>query len=145
MAKRFLDQLQIPLDDDFLGDLIPGRREKQPAAPAKSKKKQFKSALDGTLDKEVTANTRSPRKKSFLGSIEAALQDNAFDEVIPVGRPLAKKDLEPSEDQRKSPFSLMIPSDVLERAREIAIAKSIRVSDVLNIALKYYLKNVKEV
>ncbi len=142
MAKKFLEQLQIfdPLEDDFLGAVIPAKRE---AAPKKKKNKNFLSNLEKALgeDQPATPARKAPRRKSFLASLETAIQDNAFDEVIPLGRPHSNADLDLDHVQKKSPVNLMVPQEALDRARDIALQQGIRVSEVINVALRYYLEN----
>ncbi|MEZ4829194.1 MAG: hypothetical protein R3C61_23350 [Bacteroidia bacterium] len=141
MAKKFLEQLGDAFDEDVLVDLIP---QKRPASPGR--KKRFLGTIEENIStpkkKPTTSRSSSSgKRKSFLDTIEEALDSNAFDEVIPVAPKWTRK---PNADQMEmpvveSPFSTMITHEVLERARVIAIAKGIRIKDVINIALKKYI------
>lgn len=141
MAKNFLDRLGDAYEEDVLVDLIPQKRQTSPR-----RKKQFLGSLEENISSPKKKNSPSKssssgKRKSFLDTIEEALDNHAFDEVIPVAPKWARK---PNPDQMEmptveSPFSTMITNEALERAREIAIAKGIRIKDVINIALKMYI------
>ncbi|MEZ4771815.1 MAG: hypothetical protein R3D00_01450 [Bacteroidia bacterium] len=142
MAKNFLDRLGDAYEEDVLVDLIPQKRQSSPR-----RKKQFLGSLEENISTPKKKNSSpksssSGKRKSFLDTIEEALDSNAFDEVIPVAPKWTRK---PNADQMEmpvveSPFSTMITHEVLERARVIAIAKGIRIKDVINIALKKYIE-----
>ncbi|MDX2246194.1 MAG: hypothetical protein SF052_05440 [Bacteroidia bacterium] len=142
MAKKFLDRLGDAFEEDVLVDLIP---QKRPTAP--SRKKHFLGNIEENIPspKKKSAPSRSSssgKRKSFLDTIEEALDSNAFDEVIPIA-PKWTRNPNPAQmemPQIESPFSTMITNEALERAREIAIAKGIRIKDVINIALKMYIE-----
>ena len=150
MAKKFLDTLADAFDDEVLGEVIPQQRKSR--GSSRRGKKSFLENLEKSLDetpreKPVRAKAKSkPRRKSFLDTLEEALDSHAFDDVIPVEKPRWKR--KPSEvaddpfipDEVESRFSTMITTEVLNRAREIAIAKGIRVKDVINIALSRYVE-----
>ena len=114
MAKRFLDKLAgDAYDEDVLVELIPAKRK-----------------------------PRTKNRKSFLDTIEEALESNAFDDVIPEN-PSWKRRKGKEVIHVESRFSTMITTEVLERARVIAEKKGIRIKDVINIALKKYIEHEK--
>lgn len=143
MAKNFLDKLGgDAFEEDVLVDLIP--QKKRRSSPRR--KKRFLDKIEENINTPATApKTRksSPgRRKSFLDTIEEALDSHAFDDVIPIAPKWSRK---PNSDQVEMPevesrFSTMITKEVLERAREIAISRGIRIKDVINIALKMYVE-----
>lgn len=149
MAKKFLDTLDDAFEDDMLQDVIPMRK----GNPTRRKK----SFLDRIQDKNGTAkhtpakNTASngkadlkKRRKSFLESIEDALENNAFDDIIP-DNPSWKKNKKASTSKEmkklETRLSTSIPTNVLDRAKEIARLKELHLKEVINIALKWYVEN----
>lgn len=167
MAKKFLESLGEAFGEDVLVDLIPTReqRNKQVAQkktttpskpPAAKKSSRGKKRFLDQIDQQMKASRpeRSPQKnhpkrstrKSFLDTIEEALDSNIFDEIIPEKpawqRAKGQKPASPKEVQER--FSTMITKEVLDRAREIAKLKGIRVKEVINAALRYYLDQVGE-
>lgn len=142
MAKRFLETLGDSFEDDMLQDVIPMRK-------AKSRPKR-KSFLD-TLDKS-SANKKSPSKesaketkkkrKSFLESIEDALENNAFDDIIP-DNPSWRKNASVSALKKslETRLSTSVTTNVLDRAKEIAKMKNLDLKEVINIALKWYVES----
>ncbi|RMG58181.1 MAG: hypothetical protein D6722_23900 [Bacteroidetes bacterium] len=144
MAKRFLDALGEAFDDDVLDDVIPPPRRK---ASGSRRKKRFRDSLsekipeeEGSFVKPPKRKTASREAKSLLDTMEEALDNQVFDSLFPERpqRPPADQ-LDPPK--LESPFSTMITTDVLQRAREIAIAKGIRVKDVINMALSLYVND----
>ncbi|MEL7530359.1 MAG: hypothetical protein AAFN10_03585 [Bacteroidota bacterium] len=162
MAKKFLESMGgEAYGDDVLADLIPVRRSKsttpkpktnsnKPSRPetkrsSGGRKKRFLDSIDKQMQ-----NSRPERKttskggrKSFLDTIEEALDNNVFDEIIPEKPLWAKKQKSQTEAQKREEmerFSTMITKEVLDRAREIAKQKGIRVKDVINTALRYYVE-----
>ncbi|MEM6767513.1 MAG: hypothetical protein AAF824_07125 [Bacteroidota bacterium] len=150
MAKKFLDALEDAFEDDVLSDIIPSGYSEQKKASGKktitrnkplsssTRKKNLRNSLGDALND--LSNSRSSKgkssgRKSFLDTIEEALEDNAFDDIIPQKR----QSRSPSAHELESRFQTMITTDVLDRAKEIAISKGIRVKDVINIALKRYV------
>lgn len=142
MAKRFLDVLGEAFEDDVLDDVIPPPRRK--AAAGGRRKKRFLDSLSEKLPEEEGTLTPPPSRKkgrqgkSLLDTMEEALDNQVFDSLFPQRqqRPPADQ-LDPPDVE--SPFSTMITTQVLQRAREIAIAKGIRVKDVINLALRMYV------
>ncbi|MEL6194116.1 MAG: hypothetical protein AAFR66_18795 [Bacteroidota bacterium] len=153
MGKKFLDALEDAFEDDVLSDVIPSAYSEQKNASGKKtiirnkplsssrRKKNLRDSLGDALND--LANTKKPNskssshRKSFLDTIEEALEDNAFDDIIPVRR--AKR--AGSNADVESRLQTMITTEVLNRAREIAVSKGIRVKDVINIALKRYVED----
>ncbi|MEM6348520.1 MAG: hypothetical protein AAF927_31850 [Bacteroidota bacterium] len=161
MAKKFLESMGgEAYGDDVLADLIPLRRSKTttPKTPAKSnkttrpeakrssggRKKRFLDSIDKQMQKSRPERKTSAKggRKSFLDTIEEALDNNVFDKIIPE-KPLWAKQKQPQTAAQKREemerFSTMITKEVLDRAREIAKQKGIRVKDVINTALRYYV------
>ncbi|MDX2283350.1 MAG: hypothetical protein NW241_04275 [Bacteroidia bacterium] len=139
MAKRFLDILSDAFDDEVLSEVIP---RSKPAAPAESKpapsrrKKRFVEAMNEHLPVPP-----QPQRKTLLDAMQEALDGHLFDEIVTPGSQRSRK---PAPDQfeapaLESPFSTMITTEVLERARQIAMVKGLRVKDVINVALRYYV------
>ena len=153
MGKKFLDALEDAFEDDVLSDVIPSAYSEQKNASGKKtivrnkplsssrRKKNLRDSLGDALNE--LANTKKPtpksssHRKSFLDTIEEALEDNAFDDIIPVRK--AKR--AGSSADVESRLQTMITTEVLNRAREIAVSKGIRVKDVINIALKRYVED----
>lgn len=152
MAKRFLDTLDDAFEDDILQDVIPmrkgggTRRKKSFLSSIQEKKSPAKS----NPAKNTSANPRGDakkRRKSFLESIEDALENNAFDDIIP-DNPTWKKNKRTTSSHSdkeikklETRLSTSIPTNVLDRAKEIAKLKDLNLKDVINIALKWYVEN----
>jgi hypothetical protein len=137
MAKKYLDTLGNSLDDDMLTDVIPSGR----GEPAARRKKSFASSVKQSLQTAVADEPRL-RRKSLLDAMEEALESNIFDQIVPPAEqrrrnPAPADQLQPPVVE--SPFQTMITTEVLEKARGIAIAKGIRVKDVIRIALERYI------
>jgi hypothetical protein len=149
MAKRFLDILGDAFEDDVLTDLIPKTQKAVPrSAPAVSKKKSFVETMKQSLpmeksvQKPVSASSQ-PRRLTLLDAMEEALDSNLFDEIVPPASRNIRKGQIPDQfdpPQVEKPFHMMLTAEVLERAREIALAKGMRVKDVINAALKVYVE-----
>lgn len=146
MAKGFLDMVEDAFDDDALTEVIPivNSPNRGNSTKRTSPKKKFRKNLESSLQEITPRKSKRPsRRKSFLDTIEEALEDNAFDDLIP-----RRSKLSPSQkkqdDNIESRFSTMITTDVLKRAREIAELKGIRIKDVINIALKRYIDDEYE-
>ncbi|MCI4671971.1 MAG: hypothetical protein MRZ79_27760 [Bacteroidia bacterium] len=136
MAKKFLDVLGEAFEEDMLDDVIPNQKR---IVPSRRKKKGF---LD-TLNKNHKTNSEAPKgnkkKKSLLDTMEEALDNQVFDQLFPDSRKRPKMTQKEINRAMESPFSTMITTEVLDRAREIARQKGIRVKDVINAALKLYV------
>lgn len=139
MAKKFLDILADAYEEDELGALIPDKRPKkanQPTRPRSGgrRKKRFIDSINESLPPEPT---KAPRK-SLLETMEEALDNQLFDEIFPHKR---TPQTDEEDRQLESRFSTMITTDVLNRARQIAEQKGIRVKDVINTALRIYVEH----
>ncbi|MDX1906629.1 MAG: hypothetical protein SF053_06300 [Bacteroidia bacterium] len=141
MGKKFLDIIGDAYEDDVLSEVIPVKK-----AASSSRKKRFVESLGEslpvtTLPKREKATPN--RRMSLLDAMEEALDSRIFDEIVPpsmrVRRQTPAGDLLDTSDI-EVPFSTMITKQVLDRAREIASLKGIRVKDVLNIALRIYVE-----
>ena len=149
MAKKFLDILGDAFEDETLEEVIPQQRKKR--AP-KRRKKRFVDVLGENIPEEESTltdkRTSTNRKKSLLDTMEEALDNQVFDELFPVARkrrPQRRRTSTSSPPANlESRFSTMITTEVLQRAREIAEAKGIRVKDVINAALKLYVEQEVE-
>ncbi|MEL6592154.1 MAG: hypothetical protein AAFQ87_09745 [Bacteroidota bacterium] len=160
MAKKFLESMGgEAYGDDVLADLIPVRKSSKPpqnrntkSSPPKrteakrssgGRKKRFLESIDKQMQKSRPERKSSRGgRKSFLDTIEEALDNNVFDDIIPEKPAWAKgkKPQSKSEEREEMErFSTMITKEVLDRAREIAKQKGIRVKDVINTALRYYV------
>ncbi|MFK7923403.1 MAG: hypothetical protein AB8H47_15680 [Bacteroidia bacterium] len=161
MAKKFLESMGgEAYGEDVLADLIPIRRSKtapkketpkvkKPRIEAKrssgGRKKRFLDSIDKQMQKSRPERKPANKggRKSFLDTIEEALDNNVFDDIIPEKPSWAKKQKPQSEAEQREEmerFSTMITKEVLDRAREIAKQKGIRVKDVINTALRYYVE-----
>lgn len=145
MAKKFLDVFGEAFEEDTLNDVIPKKR--QTASP-KRRKKRFMDSLSqinsrSQNQKEKTSK-RENRKKSLLDTMEEALDNQVFDQLFPESRNRPQTVDRESKRVVESPFSTMITTDVLDRAREIAKLKGLRVKDVINTALKIYVDSQAE-
>ena len=142
MAKKFLDILGSAFEDETLEEVIPQR--KKPPRP-KRRKKRFVDVLEENIPEEesslIPKKTSRPRK-SLLDTMEEALDNQVFDELFPVAdkRRSTNRRSSSTPPNLESRFSTMITTEVLQRAREIAESKGIRVKDVINAALKLYVE-----
>ena len=144
MAKKFLETLGDVFEDDMLQDVIPMRKGQKPA-----KRKNFLKALeDDTAKKKTTFSSSKTsdskkRRKSFLESIEDALENNAFDDIIPNNPSWGqkRKDTSKTNKEFETRLSTSIPTNVLDRAKEIAKLKQLNLKEVIHIALKWYVEN----
>jgi hypothetical protein len=139
MAKKFLDVLGEAFEEDVLSDLIPSKN-KAPAPQHTRRKKRFVEKINETIphDKNALSKGKTP-KKSLLDTMEEALDNQVFDQIFPKSKSRPSSGYKPS-GKLESPFSTMITTEVLERARQIAISKGMRVKDVINMALKIYVE-----
>jgi len=144
MAKKFLETLGDVFEDDMLQDVIPMRKGQKPA-----KRKNFLKALEDDKANKKTTFTSSKtsdskkRRKSFLESIEDALENNAFDDIIPNNPTWSqkRKDTAKTNKEFETRLSTSIPTNVLDRAKEIAKLKQLNLKEVIHIALKWYVEN----
>ena len=144
MAKKFLETLGDVFEDDMLQDVIPMRKGQKPA-----KRKNFLKALGDDNAKKKSSFTSSKnsdskkRRKSFLESIEDALENNAFDDIIPNNPAWSqkRKDAAKTNKEFETRLSTSIPTNVLDRAKEIAKLKQLNLKEVIHIALKWYVEN----
>ncbi|MEO0896319.1 MAG: hypothetical protein AAFY71_07980 [Bacteroidota bacterium] len=143
MAKKFLDALADAFEDDVLTEVIPLQERPARQTPNR-RKKRFVESLDETLGQKTS--TRKPkgkgnrkRRKSLLDTMEEALDNDVFDQIFPEAKNRPTKRGKTFEHEPESPFSTMITTKVLDRAREIALQKGIRVKDVINMALSLYV------
>lgn len=146
MAKKFLDILSDAFEEDALTDIIPAERSrrKSPPKPAAKRsrggkrRKRFVERMNESLPAE--AGEKTSQRKSLLDTMEEALDNQIFDDLFPAPRRRTSKGALPPQDPNlESRFSTMITTEVLNRAREIAQHKGIRVKDVINAALKLYI------
>ena len=159
MAKKFLEQLADAYEEDLLTDLIPTRkdlpsRKKSPPSPkgdAKLIEKKRKSGSSSRRKKmfvgrigEALGESQDPsqldlfkREKKIIKKMEEAFEDNTFDQLFPKAEIRKKKGILNEDAVR---FSTMISSRVLDRAKEIALERGIRIKDVINIALQKYIE-----
>ncbi|MEL6251310.1 MAG: hypothetical protein AAFR87_04795 [Bacteroidota bacterium] len=144
MAKKFLETLGDVFEDDMLQDVIPMRKGQKPA-----KRKSVLRDLQeekASNKKEFTPSKKQDskkRRKSFLESIEDALENNAFDDIIPNNPSWSHKRKHTSKTNKEfeTRLSTSIPTNVLDRAKEIAKLKQLNLKEVINIALKWYVEN----
>lgn len=136
MAKKFLDVLGDAFEDDMLEDVIPAsQRSRATKRDNPRRKKRFTESL-----KEEKKTP--PRRKSLLDSMDDALDNNVFDTIFPSASQY--KDKNARRQQIETRFSTMITTEVLEKARQIAISRGVRVKDVINKALEFYLDNYQD-
>ncbi|MEM7372064.1 MAG: hypothetical protein AAF587_25835 [Bacteroidota bacterium] len=147
MAKKFLDILGDAFEDEALEDVIPQRKKTVP----KRRKKRFIDVLGENLPEEETAliNRKATSSNSLLDTMEEALDNQVFDELFPIANRKKTRNRRASANKQAAPlthlesrFSTMITTEVLQRARQIAESKGIRVKDVINAALKLYIEKV---
>ena len=137
MAKRFLDTLGNAFEEDILEDVIPSRKFTQD-----KNRRQTRSESKSKPVRKRTRRKSAPKKstrKSFLQTLEDALDNHAFDDFIPENILADQGSLLSKDGRLESRLSTMITTDVLNRAREIAQNKGIRIKDVITIALKWYI------
>ncbi|MEL6695339.1 MAG: hypothetical protein AAFP89_03820 [Bacteroidota bacterium] len=141
MAKKFLDVLGDAFEDDMLEDVIPSsqrKRTKKKETPRRNKR--FLDDIDKSLTTaEKPKSTKKSKGKSLLDSMDEALDNHVFDAVFPDAQ--TYKNRANRQKQLETRFSTMITTEVLEKAREIALSKGIRIKDVINKALSFYLDN----
>lgn len=151
MAKKFLEKLGDSYEDDALLDIIPASRGPKQGTSRRGNSPRRKSKLRNSIGealeelpsgKKEKAPSTKQKRKSFLEAMEEAFEDNAFDDIIPKNRRPQKTDRLTKEEIKviETRFSTTITTDILELARKIAIAKNIRVKDVINTALKKYVE-----
>lgn len=135
MAKKFLDVLGEAFEEDVLDDVIPSQKQ---TPPTKRKRKGFLDTLNKNHNPAQSKKGR--RKKSLLDTMEEALDNQVFDQIFPDSRQRPKLSTKDVNRALESPFSTMITTEVLDRAREIARQKGMRVKDIINMALKIYIE-----
>lgn len=139
MAKKFLDILADAnaYDEDVLDGLIPSKRKKaeKNSRGGARRKKRFIDSINESLPPEPDGKGR----KSLLETMEEALDNHVFDEMFPRKSGQGAK-TEQDDRQLEIRFSTMITSNVLNRARQIAEQKGVRVKDVINAALRMYVE-----
>lgn len=144
MGKSFLDRLDDAFGAETLSDVIPNTVTPPPPPKRrpnrrKSVSKRKKSFLEN-IDENMAENTPKSQKrgkKSFLDTIEEALEDRAFDDLFPTRKDASRRK---TPDFDKKRFNILLTTQVLKRARQIARQKSIDVDDVINIALQRYIE-----
>jgi len=134
MAKKFLDVFGEAFEEDILDEVIPNP-QKNPSS--KRRKKRFMPSLN---EAHSPSKEKKTKKKSLLDTMEEALDNQVFDQLFPDAKNRPK--ISDKEAQRviESPFSTMITTEVLDRARAIAQQKGLRVKDVINKALEIYVE-----
>lgn len=135
MAKKFLDVLGEAFEEDVLEDVIPSQKQ---SPPSRRRKKGFLDSLNKNHNPSQNKSTK--RKKSLLDTMEEALDNQVFDQLFPDSKQRPRLSSKEANRATESPFSTMITTEVLDRAREIARQKGIRVKDVINLALKVYVE-----
>lgn len=153
MAKKFLDILGDAFEDDALADIIPAERsrrrgaesEKESAPPKRKRTSQRRKRFVERMNESMPADPQAkPQRKSLLDTMEEALDNQVFDDLFPKARPRRNRKpggaIPPPDPNLESRFSTMITTQVLNRAREIAEAKGIRVKEVINAALQLYIE-----
>ncbi len=151
MSKKFLERLGDAFGDDELDDLLPTRKRESARTTHKrststppterskpSHRKKFIKNIEQALDQKVPFNNKLKRDKTFLEAMEGALEDQAFDNIFPK-KSVRQAEQPVSDDETYVQFQTLISLKVFNRAKEIAIQKGIRIKDVINIALKWYL------
>lgn len=134
MAKKFLDVIGDTLDDDDLTDIIPKARKKRSTSGSSSPSRKRKRLVD-SINENIPAE-ETTRRKTLLETMEEAFDDAAFDGVFPTRKGAGSIKPDPSLESR---FSTMITTQILEKARQIATKRGIRVKDVINTALRLYV------
>ena len=144
MGKSFLDRLDDAFGADTLPDVIPKTVTPPPSAQKRPKRrktvsKRKKNFLDN-IDENMAGSTPKAKKrgkKSFLDTIEEALEDHAFDDLFPTRKTAARRK---TANFDKKQFSILLTTEVLSRARQIARQKKLNVDDVINIAIQRYIE-----
>ncbi len=147
MGKGFLDRIEDAFGAETLADVIPTNIPQVPVKQVKvnqpkrvsKRKKRFLENIDESFGKASSAKKRG--KKSFLDTIEEALEDHAFDDLFPTRKQTtAQKISSVKPEFAKNQFNILLTTEVLRRARQIAKQKAIPVQDVINIALQRYIE-----
>lgn len=153
MGKSFLDTLDDAFEDHVLSDLIPDTRKAPasrslPVASKKSgsRKKSFLHTIEDSISdiapKRTSSTAAAPKssRKSFLETIEEAYDQSAFDDLMP-SKGWSKKDIDTfspdKEFERK--FGAYFTPAVMNKVKEIARGRGIRLQDVILRALELYL------
>lgn len=152
MAKKFLETLADPFEEELLTDIIPNQKRTaqkpgEKASPARRagssrRKKKFVGKIGEALGEQAAQQLdlfQAEREKQVLEKIDEALAENAFDQLFP-SRRLKRSGGKSTEEDLQVRFSTMITARIFDRAKEIAQMKGIRVKDVINIALKKYVE-----
>jgi hypothetical protein len=137
MAKKFFDILSAdPYEEDVLDAIIPDKRKKAAKSTRSRGSGRRKKRFIDSINENLPPEPKGSQRKSLLETMEEALDNQVFDEIFPKRTPQSDEE----DRQIESRFSTMITTDVLNRARQIANQKGIRVKDVINMALRIYVE-----
>jgi hypothetical protein len=137
MAKKFLDILAEAYDEDMLDAVIPSKRKPAGKSTRRSGSGRRNKRFIDSINESLPPEPSQPARKSLLETMEEALDNQIFDEIFPKRTPQTDEE----DRQLESRFSTMITTGVLNRARQIADQKGIRVKDVINAALRIYVEH----
>ncbi len=148
MAKRFLESLGNAFDDDVLEDVIPVAGGGRPLPKKKSgrsgRKKGILEALDEAFEVQRSRQKAKPgrkgKKKGFLQNLNDDYGNTDLGELIPAAM---SEDSSPEETARRkalSRFTTSLDKNLLEQIRNYAREHELRVSDVIQEAVKIYLE-----
>lgn len=152
MAKRFLETLGDAFEDSVLEDVIPVADKKRPLTRKRSgrsgRKKGILQALDEAFEVQRSRQQQSPgrkgKKKSFLQNLSDDFGKADLGELIPT--PTSEKEAPEETARRKalSRFTTSLDQSLLEKIRAYARDHDLRVSDVIQEAVKIYLEQGEE-
>lgn len=142
MAKKFLEEMDEVFGGDILADVIPFKKKNSPAQPVNKPQRSAtrKKSFLSNIESGSTATSKSPRprsKKSFLDAIEAALEDEAFDDIIPIPKSQSPTPPIGKEDMKR--LSMAVPASTMSRLKSLAKEKNIGLNDLIRAAIEHYM------
>jgi hypothetical protein len=147
MAKRFLETLGDAFDDSVLEDVIPvaeGRPLPKRKKSRSGRKKGILRALDEAFEvqrnRQQQTPTRKGKKKSFLQNLNDDFGETDLGGLVP--SPAGNKETPDQKAHRKaiSRFTTSLDQSLLEKIRGYARENDLRVSEVIQEAVKIYLE-----
>lgn len=147
MAKRFLETLGDAFEDSVLEDVIPVADRKRPVSKKKPARSRRKKAILEALDEafEVQRSRQHPKparkgkKKSFLQNLSNDFGNADLGELIPKQTTGTETPDQTARRKALSRFTTSLDQSLLDKIRGYARDNDLRVSDVIQEAVKIYL------
>lgn len=154
MAKRFLETLGDAFEDSVLEDVIPvagGKKRPQPKRKSgrSGRKKAILQALDEAFEVQISRQQQKPvqkgkKKKSFLQRLNDDFGEADLGELIPTSKSNEPSEEETAHRKALSRFTTSLDKSLLEKIRTYARDHDLRVSEVIQEAVKIYLEQEEE-